>query len=80
MPEAGSKMPIVGFFGMVNSDGTVDMDFVCEEDKDKDGKPFVPYINWRNLAMLLEDAAQDVRNFGVYSQLTPYKAVTEEEE
>ena len=80
MPESGSKMPVVGFFGMVHTDGTADMDFVCEEDKDKDNKPFVPNINWRNLAMLFEDAAQDVRNFGVYGQITPYKAATEEED
>lgn len=80
LPENGATLPIVGFFGMVHSDGKVDLDFTCEEDPSKEEFPHIPYTNWRNLVMLLEDAAQDIRNFGLYRQLTPYGALTTEEE
>lgn len=66
--------PIAGFFGLVNSDGTVNITnrFNVEA---TDGE--LSRLNWRNMAMLFEDAAQDCRNFSVYHQRTTYDIINE---
>lgn len=78
--EGGEKVPIVGMCGIVHSDGTVMIDFRGEYDDDDDGNIMMPLVDWRHLTMLLEDMAQDIRNFQLYRQLTPHKKLSAEKE
>jgi len=64
--------PIVGFFALVNTDGTISVETrmnkeATEEEMNK--------LNWRHLTMLFEDLAQDCRNFSVYNQRTTYDLI-----
>lgn len=68
-------LPVVGFFGVVFDDGRVSISSrVNREPTDET----LNAINWRNLAMLYEDMANDIRNFQNYHQLTAFDEVQEE--
>lgn len=66
--------PIVAFFGMVNTDGTVNV--IHRMNKEVTSRE-LQRLNWRNLTMLFEDMAQDCRNFSNYHQETTYDLVNE---
>lgn len=66
--------PIVGFFGMVHADGTVNIVHRMNKEPTSDT---LAKLNWRNLTMLFEDMAQDCRNFSNYHQQTTYDLVNE---
>lgn len=66
--------PICGFFGMVHTDGTVDIYHrMNKESSSREANR----LNWRNLTMLFEDMAQDCRNFSQYHQETTYDLINE---
>ena len=74
--DAGVQ-PLVGFFGIVHDDGTVDMNIRFNKTPtDKE----LQRLNWRNMTMLFEDAAQDCRNHTLYHQQTTYDLVNQFEE
>jgi len=65
-------VPIVGFVGVVNTDGTVTV--TSRVNKEPNEKTLAE-INWRHLAMLFEDMSQNCRNFSLYEQVTEYDKV-----
>lgn len=66
--------PIAGFFAIVNTDGTVN---IMQRFNVEATDEALATLNWRNMAMLFEDAAQDCRNFSVYHQKTAFDLVNE---
>lgn len=68
--------PVVGFFGVAFSDGTVNISTRMNEEPTDE---VLNALNWRNLTMLFEDMANDTRNFQHYHQATVFDDVVREE-